>query len=123
MLKTALLRPRQWVCTIFGKAIAEAIVAMKSRRKFPAFAARQRHDGAGLIKNRDKQKAGSGGAIPSLPAFQPCRLRQSTGRRQFTAALVAQPKHRGVLPKNKLAFGIAAFFIKMHSLLFVFLQA
>jgi hypothetical protein len=38
-------------------------------------------------------------------------------------ALVAQPKHRRVLPENKLAFGIAAFFIKMHSLLFVFLQA
>jgi hypothetical protein len=123
MLKTALLRPRQWVCTIFGKAIAEAIVAMKSRRKFPAFAARQRPDDAGLKKAATSKKPG---AAALYLAFRPSSLAACANplaAGSSRPALVAQPKHRRVLPKNKLAFGIAAFFIKMHSLLFVFLQA
>jgi hypothetical protein len=109
---------------IFGKAIAEAIVAMKSRRKFPEFAARQRPDGAGLMKKAVTSK--NPGAAAQYPAFQPSSLAACANppaAGSSRPALVALLKHQRVLPENKLAFGIAAFFIKMHSLLFVFLRA
>jgi hypothetical protein len=69
MLKTAILRPGQGGCGIFGKAIAKAIVAMKPRRKFPVFAAaavtewRWPHKKAATSK-----KSATTAPIPSLAA-------------------------------------------------------